>query len=180
MRQVIPLNLNLIVGILLKLDVMTMRNLWSMPQKKYGARYSIRRLIRLLRQPKNKWHYKAILHVYPNGMLHAVVFLNCGRKFRWNRKNMKLSTQQKALLSAIVTLVMLWLLFSGRVTVVPVQIGVPVVLILQFIMLQMIYKKKSWQLLLNNLIYSLMVRSKLHLVDILTWLIRRQERLLLK
>ncbi len=50
-----------------------------------------------------------------------------------------MSKQQKALLSAVVTLAMLWLLFSGRVTVVPVGIGVPIVLILQFIMLQMIY-----------------------------------------
>ncbi|MFT5388209.1 MAG: hypothetical protein ACI9F2_000571 [Lysobacterales bacterium] len=49
--------------------------------------------------------------------------------------------QTKVLLSAGTTLLMLWLLFSGYVTFIPVQWGVPIVLVMQFIILNQIYKE---------------------------------------
>lgn len=52
-----------------------------------------------------------------------------------------MTKQTKAGLSAAVTIVMLWLLFSGSITFIPVQWGVLFVLLMQFILLQQIYRK---------------------------------------
>lgn len=54
---------------------------------------------------------------------------------------MKMNKQTKAGLSAVVTIIMLWLLFSGQITFIPVQWGVLLVLVMQFILLNQIYKK---------------------------------------
>ena len=48
---------------------------------------------------------------------------------------------QKSLLSAFITLGLLYLLFSGRVSFISVEWGVPAILIMQFLLLKGIYNK---------------------------------------